>query len=121
MEGEKSLKKLYTNSMACEEKAFSAMRGMVETWQYQADFTQMIRQAINYWEVPEVFHTENKWLEFEEGNGAEISNRVYCMKYYVFAETVYNVTAHKSETVSWRVQYSLCLDSGNTDSTWRRE
>lgn len=43
MEGEKSLKKLYTNSMACEEKAFSAMRGMVETWQYQADFTQMIR------------------------------------------------------------------------------
>lgn len=112
MMGMESLEAMQRGSVEGEQKAYEIVLAAVKQWEQQAAATQTINRAMAYLRVPEAVHTANRWQKSKlNGQGDEISNRVYKMSTRIEENTKYNRETKETEPVSWDVSWDVYLNT----------
>lgn len=95
---------------AREKKLFEALRKAVKEWEEQAALTAINKQALEFFNIKPIEHTNNEWKDlYNDGMVFERSNAVYKFIYRPYANTKWDMVAKEQRPVSYSLLWTLYI------------
>lgn len=104
------IRALYQKSKEGENTVHEIVQAAMKQWEQQAAITQRLMYAVRYLDISAVQHTDNQWIEDENGKRT-ISNSVYKMTCQLTENTRWNLWNSSALNKRWHVEWEVSLNT----------